>query len=72
MFRHKGKSRTYSHNLRLASILSFIAGVINITGVLAIKTLTTKVTGHFAYFAEELVNKNYAIALVFLLFIFSF
>lgn len=72
MFRHKGKSRTYIHNLRLASILSFIAGIVNITGVLAIKTLTTNVTGHFAYFAEELVSKHYKIAFVFLIFIFSF
>lgn len=72
MFRHKGKSRTYIHNLRLASILSFVAGIVNITSVLAIKTLTTNVTGHFAYFAEELVNSNYKTAFVFLIFIFSF
>jgi uncharacterized membrane protein YoaK (UPF0700 family) len=72
MFRHKGKSRTYIHNLRLASILSFIAGIVNVTGVLAIKTLTTNVTGHFAYFADELISRHYTIAFVFLIFIFSF
>ena len=72
MFKHKGKSRTYIHNLRLASILSFVAGIVNITGVLAVKTLTTNVTGHFAYFSEELSNKNYRIAFVYLLFIGSF
>lgn len=72
MFRHKGKSRTYIHNLRLASILSFIAGLVNIAGVLSVKTLTTNVTGHFAYFAEELVIGNYATAFAFLMFISFF
>ncbi len=72
MFRHIGKSRTYSHNLKLASILSFVAGIVNITGVLSVKILTTNVTGHFAYFAEELVNKNYTSAFAFLLFILFF
>lgn len=72
MFKHKGKSRTYIHNLRLASILSFVAGIVNIIGVLSVKTLTTIVTGHFAYFSEELSNKNYQTAVVYLLFILSF
>lgn len=66
MFRHKGNRRTFLHNLRLASNLSFIAGV------LSVATLTTNVTGHFAYFAEEISLKNYPKAITFLLFIFSF
>jgi len=72
MFRHKGKTRTFKHNLRLAALLSFIAGLVNIVGVLHLKVLTTNVTGHFAFFAEELVRKNYLLAFIFLLFIFSF
>jgi uncharacterized membrane protein YoaK (UPF0700 family) len=72
MFRHKGKTRTYRHNLRLAALLSFIAGLVNIVGVLHLKVLTTNVTGHFAFFAEELMRKNYVLAFNFLLFIFSF
>lgn len=72
MFKHKGKSRTYIHNLRLASILSFVAGIVNITGVLSVKTLTTNVTGHFAFFAEELSIENYHQAFVYLIFILSF
>ena len=72
MFRHKGRSRAYIHNLRLAAMLSFVAGMVNITGVLSVKTLTTNVTGHFAYFAEELVNKNYLASVSFLLFILFF
>lgn len=72
MFRHKGKKRTYLHNLRLASMLSFIAGLVNVTGVLSVRTLTTNVTGHFAFFAEELTEKKFSIAFIFLFYIFSF
>ena len=72
MFRHQGKSRTYIHNLKLASILSFVAGVVNITGVLSVKVLTTNVTGHFAFFSEDVSNKNYHTAFFYLLFISSF
>lgn len=72
MFRHEGKGRTYIHNLRLASILSFVAGLVNITGVLSVKVLTTNVTGHFAFFSEDLSNGKYPIAIEYLFFIFSF
>lgn len=72
MFRHKGKRRTHIHNLRLASTLSFTAGIVNITGVLSLGILTTNVTGHFAYFSEELVRENYSQVLSFLLFIVAF
>jgi uncharacterized membrane protein YoaK (UPF0700 family) len=72
MFRHKGKGRTYIHNVRLASILSFVAGIVNITGVLSVKVLTTNVTGHFAFFSEDVSNKNYGFAVVYLFYILSF
>jgi len=72
MLRHVGKARKFKHNLRLATLLSFIAGLVNITGVLSLKTLTTNVTGHFAFFAEELIQKQYHLAFTFLIYIFSF
>lgn len=72
MFRHKGKNRTFLHNLRLATLLSFVAGLVNITGVLAIQTLTTNVTGHFAFFAEEIMKHDYATAFTFLIFTIFF
>lgn len=72
MFRHHGKRRTFKHNLRLASNLSFIAGIVNIVGVLSVATLTTNVTGHFAFFAEEIVRKDYSKAFTFILFILFF
>ena len=72
MFRHEGKGRTYAHNLRLASILSAVAGIVNIASVLEINTLTTNVTGHFAFFSEELILKDYKMAHVFLFYILFF
>ncbi len=72
MFRHKGNRRTFSHNLRLACVLSFIAGMVNIAGVLAVATLTTNVTGHFAFFAEEIALKNYEKALTIVSYILFF
>ncbi|GGH21616.1 DUF1275 domain-containing protein [Sphingobacterium alkalisoli] len=72
MFRHIGKGRTFFHNLRLASLLSVVAGMVNITGVLAFQTLTTNLTGHFAFFAEELFLRSYTTALVYLLYVLCF
>lgn len=72
MFRHQGKNRTFIHNLQLAALLSLVAGIVNITGVLSIKTLTTNVTGHFAFFAEEVMKRDYAAAVTFLLLIIFF
>jgi uncharacterized membrane protein YoaK (UPF0700 family) len=71
MFRH-GKPRTFIHDLRLASMLSLAAGVVNIVGVLSVNTLTTNVTGHFAFFAEAFVNQNYSTAWIYILYVLSF
>lgn len=72
MFRHRGKSRTLIHNLKLASLLSFVAGIVNVSGLFAVQRLTTNVTGHFAFFADEMVKKNTGQALIFLLYILAF
>lgn len=72
MFRHKGKNRSYVHNLRLASILSFVAGIVNIAGLLSVGILTTNVTGHFAFFSRAFVNEDFSAAAVYILFLLSF
>lgn len=72
MFRHKGRRRTFYHNLRLASTLSFVAGIVNIVGVLSVATLTTNVTGHFAFLAEEVSLKNYGKALTYIFYVLFF
>ncbi|MEO9891130.1 YoaK family protein [Aurantibacter sp.] len=72
MFRHQGKSRTLNHNLRIATILSFVAGLVNVTGFLAFKQLTTNVTGHFALFMNDVANFEVWKGTVYFLYIFSF
>jgi len=49
-----------------------VAGIVNVCGLLAFGVLTTNVTGHFAFFSEELSRKDYATGLVFLLFTLCF
>ncbi|WP_236938272.1 YoaK family protein [Flavisolibacter tropicus] len=53
-------------------MLSFVAGIVNVSGLFAVQRLTTNVTGHFAFFADEMVNKNFDQAVVYLLFILAF
>lgn len=72
MFRHQGKSRTLTHNLRIATILSFVAGIVNVTGFLAFSELTTNVTGHFAFFIRDVANFELWKGTVYFLYIFSF
>ena len=72
MFRHKGKTRTLSHNLKIASLLSFVAGVVNVAGFLAVQRLTTNVTGHFAFFVDEVFKFKFWEGFVYFLFIFFF
>jgi uncharacterized membrane protein YoaK (UPF0700 family) len=72
MFRHKGKSRTLKHNLRIASLLSFVAGIVNVAGFLAIQRLTTNVTGHFAYLIDEVFRLELLNGLIYFLYIFFF
>lgn len=72
MFRHKGKTRTLKHNLRIASLLSFVAGIVNVAGFLAVQRLTTNVTGHFAFFVDEIFKLNFWQGFVYFLYIFFF
>lgn len=72
MFRHQGKSRTLKHNLRIATVLSFVAGIVNVTGFLAIQQLTTNVTGHFALFINDVAELELWKGTVYFLYIFSF
>lgn len=72
MFRHQGKSRTVKHNLQIATILSFVAGIVNVTGFLAFNQLTTNVTGHFALFINDVANLDFWKGTIYFLYIFSF
>lgn len=72
MFRHQGKRRTLKHNLRIATILSFVAGIVNVTGILAFNELTTNVTGHFGFFIRDVADFKLWHGFIYFLYIFSF
>lgn len=72
MLRRSGSSRTYKHNIYLASTLSLVAGIVNITGWMGLGVLTTNVTGHFVFLSEEIMHQNLQIAIGFFLLINAF
>ena len=72
MFRHQGKTRTLKHNLRIATVLSFVAGIVNVTGFLFLGQLTTNVTGHFSLFITNLSTLNFYTGFVYLAYTSSF
>ena len=72
MFRHQGKFRTHKHNLRIAVLLSLVAGMVNVSGFLAIGRLTTNVTGHFAFFIDDISRQEFFKGLIYLVYIFFF
>lgn len=72
MFRHQGKTRTLAHNLKIASLLSFVAGIVNVAGFFAVQKLTTNVTGHFAFFVDEVFKLDFWAAFIYFLYIFFF
>ncbi|MCB9187364.1 MAG: DUF1275 domain-containing protein [Flavobacteriales bacterium] len=72
MFRHQGKDRTVKHNMQIAIVLSFVAGIVNAAGFLAIRQLTTNVTGHFALFISDLSDFQFWKGTIYFLYILSF
>lgn len=72
MFRHRGSARTLKHNLKIASILSFVAGMVNVAGFLSIQRLTTNITGHFAFLIDEVFKLNFFNGFTFFLYILFF
>ncbi len=59
MLRHTGKKRTYSQNIKLATLLCLTAGFVNVSGLLGFLVFTTNVTGHAAVFAEKLATRDF-------------
>lgn len=53
-------------------MLSLVAGAVNVAGFLAVQRLTTNVTGHFAFFVDEVFKLNAGMAMVYFLYIFFF
>src|SRR5690606_18978441 len=72
MFKHQSKKRTAKHNLKIATLLSFVAGMVNVTGFLSIHKLTTNVTGHFAFFIDGIYRWELWEGSIYLFYILSF
>lgn len=72
MFRHQGQHRTLAHNLSIASLLSFVAGIVNVAGFLSVQKLTTNVTGHFAFFVDEVFRLEFLKGIIYAFYIFFF
>ncbi|WP_236032920.1 YoaK family protein [Algoriphagus pacificus] len=58
--------------MRIAIVLSLVAGIVNVSGFLAFKQLTTNVTGHFALFINDVADFAFWKGLIYFLYIFSF
>lgn len=72
MFRHQGKTRTAMHNARIASLLSFVAGMVNVVGFMYMARITTNVTGHFAYFIDNIYAHEWKLSAVYFLYTIFF
>lgn len=72
MLRHSGEQRTHQHNLNLASLLAFVAGMVNVAGFLSIHELTTNVTGHLAHLLNELFEFKSKQAFAYFLYLIFF
>lgn len=72
MFQHHGKTRTIEHNKEIASLLSLVAGMVNVVGFLSVQRLTTNVTGHFAFFVDEIFKFHFSTGFIYFLYILFF
>lgn len=62
-----GPRRTVRHNLQLASLLAFTAGMLNSVGFVAVATYTSHMTGLVASIADHLVLGDHRVVLTGLL-----
>jgi len=58
MLKQSKEERTLKANLMLASSTAFVAGCVNVAGVIAFLALTTNVTGHVALLARKVTAQD--------------
>lgn len=62
MLRHTGRKRNFKHNVRLAALLCYTAGMVNTAGLFAFSVLTTNITGHAGLLAQKLATGDFRAA----------
>jgi len=72
MLQSKGFRRTFKHNLFLAILFAFAAGVVNVFGFLSLGIFTTNITGHVGEFALWLEQSKWTAVLKLALWIAAF
>jgi uncharacterized membrane protein YoaK (UPF0700 family) len=72
VLRKYSNSRTLADNIRLGTLTSFTAGMINVASFIIFMSFSSNVTGYFAIFAAEIVKGNYYQVLVVASWIFLF
>lgn len=72
MLHSTGFKRTFTHNLFLAVFFAFVAGIINVFGLIELGTFTTNITGHVGSFALTLETFRWNEVLKITLWIFAF
>lgn len=72
MLRNKKGDRTLKENLMLASSTAFVAGVINVAGVIAFFAFTSNITGHVANLAKNITELDFKGVNVFLIWLILF
>jgi uncharacterized membrane protein YoaK (UPF0700 family) len=72
MLRQSKEKRTLKHNLMLASSSAFVAGIIDVVGLIAFLAFTSNVTGHVATLAKHILQKNYSDIILFAAWLFMF
>ncbi len=72
MLRQAKNERSLNDNLRLASSTAFVAGMINVAGVIAFLAFTSNVTGHVATLAKHVLEQNFGEMVVFFVWLIMF
>lgn len=72
MLQSKGFKRTFTHNLLLAILFAFAAGIINVFGFVSLGIFTTNITGHVGEFALSLELSKWIAVLQITLWIAAF
>ncbi len=72
MLRSTGVRRTFTHNLLLAVFFAFIAGIINVFGLINLGVFTTNITGHVGELALSVETMRWQESKKVILWIFAF